>query len=420
MVSIIYQANYTFLILFAVLLFSAAFLFNTPGEILDGSLIILKSPANLVTDYFKIANIGAALANASAMILKSIAILRINRVQLNGAFVAAIFTIAGFSLFGKNFYNSLPIIFGVYIYSRLFHHPFKKHLLPSLFGTALGPIVSEISFNLSLPLHISIPLGILTGLLIGIILPPLAAHFKSFHKGYNLYNIGFTAGLIGTFVIAVLRCFGIKIETVSLVSSGNNIPFTLILISFFIGMLIYGLYLNNWTMKGFNELLKQSGKAATDFVLLSGFGLTLINMALLGIISTLYVIMVGGELSGPVIGGILTVVGFGAYGKHVRNIIPIIIGVSIVGCFSFHDVSSTPILLAALFGTTLAPVSGAYGPLAGIIAGGFHVAMVLNISYMHAGMNLYNNGFSGGFVAAMLVPLFDDLKGLGRKHLQRT
>jgi hypothetical protein len=32
--------------------------------------------------------------------------------------------------------------------------------------------------------------------------------------------------------------------------------------------------------------------------------------------------------------------------------------------------------------------------------------MALNIGYLHGGMNLYNNGFSGGFVAAFLAPLF--------------
>ena len=36
--------------------------------------------------------------------------------------------------------------------------------------------------------------------------------------------------------------------------------------------------------------------------------------------------------------------------------------------------------------------------------------MVGNLSYLHAGMNLYNNGFSGGFVAAALIPLFDAIE----------
>ena len=40
------------------------------------------------------------------------------------------------------------------------------------------------------------------------------------------------------------------------------------------------------------------------------------------------------------------------------------------------------------------------------------MTMTMNISYLHAGMNLYNNGFSGGFVAAALVPLLNEIRKL--------
>ena len=36
------------------------------------------------------------------------------------------------------------------------------------------------------------------------------------------------------------------------------------------------------------------------------------------------------------------------------------------------------------------------------------MAMCLNVGYLHGGINLYNNGFSGGFVAAVLAPLLED------------
>ncbi|HNZ54374.1 MAG TPA: DUF1576 domain-containing protein, partial [bacterium] len=51
-----------------------------------------------------------------------------------------------------------------------------------------------------------------------------------------------------------------------------------------------------------------------------------------------------------------------------------------------------------------------YGPLAGIAAGFFHLSIVMNVIALHGGINLYNNGFSGGFVAAFLVPLIDALR----------
>ena len=37
------------------------------------------------------------------------------------------------------------------------------------------------------------------------------------------------------------------------------------------------------------------------------------------------------------------------------------------------------------------------------------MAMVLNIGVVHGGVNLYNNGFSGGFVAGILVSVFSEM-----------
>ncbi|MCU7699305.1 DUF1576 domain-containing protein [Enterococcus gallinarum] len=39
--------------------------------------------------------------------------------------------------------------------------------------------------------------------------------------------------------------------------------------------------------------------------------------------------------------------------------------------------------------------------------GFIHTSMVLNIDVLHGGLNLYNNGFSGGLVAMMIIPLLD-------------
>jgi len=50
------------------------------------------------------------------------------------------------------------------------------------------------------------------------------------------------------------------------------------------------------------------------------------------------------------------------------------------------------------------------------------MAMVMNISYLHGGINLYNNGFAGGFIAAALVPVIDMIKQVleERRHERRT
>ncbi|NLL68157.1 MAG: DUF1576 domain-containing protein [Clostridiaceae bacterium] len=38
-----------------------------------------------------------------------------------------------------------------------------------------------------------------------------------------------------------------------------------------------------------------------------------------------------------------------------------------------------------------------------------HMAVTMNISYLHGGMNLYNNGFAGGFIAAAFIPLLNSI-----------
>ena len=43
----------------------------------------------------------------------------------------------------------------------------------------------------------------------------------------------------------------------------------------------------------------------------------------------------------------------------------------------------------------------------GMVAGGLHLTVVSNTSYLHGGINLYNNGFAGGFVTALMIPLLE-------------
>jgi hypothetical protein len=114
---------------------------------------------------------------------------------------------------------------------------------------------------------------------------------------------------------------------------------------------------------------------------------------------------VRGDLNGPTIGAIFTIVGFAAYGKHPRNIIPIMLGVFVGSLFKPWNPSDPSIQLAALFGTTLAPIAGRFGWHWGIVAGFVHSSAALSVGTVHAGLNLYNNGFAAGIVASVLVPV---------------
>ena len=141
-------------------------------------------------------------------------------------------------------------------------------------------------------------------------------------------------------------------------------------------------------------------------------------MGLLGMLAVSYVLALGGELNGPVIGGVFTVVGFGAYGKHVKNVLPVIAGVTLVNLLNIQEAGTSFAIIAALFGTSLAPIAGRYGVLAGMLAGFLHMSLVVNIGFLNAGINLYNNGFSCGFVAIVLYPMFKELEKV--KYMKKS
>lgn len=392
---------------YSVVFLLSAFIFNSPREIIEGFINLTVAPSILVTDYMAVGNVGAALFNCGLLMIIFTFIAKFNKVDYNGPIIAAIFTIGGFALFGKNIYNVWFILLGVFIYSRIKKEKFSKFIVVAFFGTALGPLVSQISFGLGIPLPLAIFSASMAGIIVGMVLPPLGAHFVKFHQGFNLYNIGFTAGMVGTFFMAGMRAFGFQNPPTLFLAEGYNSVLGTYLSIIFISMLILGFIYNNKSFRGYNNLVKRSGRAVTDFVVLDGFGLSLVNMGLLGFVTMAYILLVGGQLNGPIIGGIFTVIGFGAFGKHTKNVIPILIGVYIFSFFNVWEVNAIGPLLAALFGTTLAPIAGEYGWKLGIVAGFMHMAMVMNVGYLHGGMNLYNNGFSGGMVAALLVPLID-------------
>jgi len=86
-------------------------------------------------------------------------------------------------------------------------------------------------------------------------------------------------------------------------------------------------------------------------------------MSLIGNVSRSYVLAVGGELNGPIIGGIFTIVGFGGFRKnHIKKCsADFCRGIC---CWSFNvsgDSFPTLPLLAALFGNaTLRLLLAAY------------------------------------------------------------
>lgn len=381
------------------------------GAVLRGLGTIVREPDTLINDYVAHAGKGAPFVNAGLCSLAAALILKASGAVISGAAVTAVFTVAGFSLFGKNLYNIWPAIGGVWLFSRFSRRPFSDYLIVALFGTALAPLVSEITFGLGLPLALGAPLGIGAGLASGFFLPPLARHLLQFHQGYNLYNVGLTAGLVGTVAMSIFRAFEVEVGGSGAWSEGNGGTYLPFLVPFFASMILLGLAVGPATARNLRGIYASSGRLVSDFVRSQGIGPALANMGTVGLVGLLYVLAAGGDWNGPVIGGLLTMCGFAAFGKHPFNILPVMGGVVLAALVSGAPLSSEGAILAALFGTTLAPIAGHYGVLAGLAAGALHFVMVTNVGYLHGGLNLYNNGFSGGIVAGILFPVLEAIRG---------
>lgn len=394
----------------AFLIFGIVYSFFERASIIDGLSAIATSPTTLLTDFLKVGGVGPAFINAALVGFFNIYLLRRFKMRINGLLIAAVLTVLGFSFFGKNVINVLPIYFGGYLYSKHQQIPMKNVILVIMFSTALAPIVSEITFGGIFPEGFNYFMGILSGTLIGFIIVPLSSHMLRFHDGYNLYNIGFTAGLVGTVFTSFLRNFKIDILPVNILYTQQNYAIVALVTALSVYLIVAGLAINKDGLKNYKNIFQYKGRTITDFTSLVGYGVTFINMGVLGLMSTAIVLLLGGYFNGPVLAGIFTVIGFGAFGKHPKNCLPVMFGVLLGGLFFGYEFSNTVFVIAVLFSTTIAPLAGTFGPVIGVIAGILHLTLVTNIGIIHGGINLYNNGFAGGLAAGMLVPIIDAFK----------
>jgi hypothetical protein len=380
-------------------------LLDDPRNIPIGLYHIVTMQDLLITDYVSIGGVGAALVNSGLVMVLSICLIKLSKDPFNGFTMVEMGLMAGFSLFGKNILNIWPIILGTWLYARYQKEPFSKHASVALLATSLAPLVSYMSLG---SIHASLPLGIFSGVVIGFILPSLSAYTYKVQNGMNLYNMGFACGLFAMMIVPILTAFGDHPDSAMYWATEYNSTFAIILgviCAVFIFTGFFGSGMPFWAVwAGYRRLLSTTGRAPSDYLRMFGAGPVLVNTGVNGLIGMAYIFIVGGQLNGPTLGGIFTIMGFSAFGKHARNVIPVMVGIAL-GAYGMHYTPDYPALqLAGLFGTTLAPISGHFGWPFGILAGFIHSALVLQTGGPVAGLNLYNNGFSGGLIAIVLYP----------------
>lgn len=399
-----------YLPILALIMIILAFIFNTPKEIFVGYKNILLSSSILTTDYIAIGTLGGALVNAASILILNLVILRLLNLRMSGLIYAALYMILGFSFFGKNILNSLPIYIGIYLYAFLNKIPVKNLVISLLFSSGISPLVSYLIFGFDLAYYISIPLGIGAGIVAGLMVPAISSHTIKFHQGYNLFNVGFSLGIISLAFNGVLRAFNLRASEISILSNDHNLFLYLFVAILALVLLIAGIILNPKSFKMIPDLYKRSGRLVSDYIRDYGVSIVMINQASLLTFEILICLIFKIELNGAIFGTILAVSGFAGAGLHLKNTSFVMLGAILMCLITKTNITSTSIIIGILFSAGVAPIAGRYGIVAGIIAGMLHIAILPLCRSFQGGYDLYNNGFCAGFVACILIVIIEAFK----------
>ena len=405
-------------VLLFLLMIVQGFIFDTPQNIFNGLWAIFISTDLLITDYIAVGGIGAAFVNVALAGLLSIGAMRFAKHEPNGLAIATLGVVIAMAFFGKNPANMLPILVGGWLYSKYTGTAHKNCVLPSVLATCLAPVVSRfvavsgmagyqsIPLIYAIPIPLGLAMGIFLGLCIGFIMTPFAAAMRKAHEGYLLYNVGFAAGILAVGMFAVFQTFGVRQYIIDNWSSGYNFE----LATFSIVMSVYYIICG-----GLSRIKPMSLKAflfidAEDYDHYKKYaGTAYVSMGVLGLICVGFMFVVQGDYNGVVIGGLISTIGFGAFGKPIISSVVLMSG-AVMAAATRMLLTGTPInhrsfLVATLFATCLAPIATRFGWKWGLVAGFLHLSLSVQVAIFHGGMNLYNNGFAGGLAAMILVPI---------------
>ncbi len=382
-----------------ILLFSGSFM-----PMWNGLVAIYLHPSLLITDYLAVGGLHATLVNAWIVTWVTILLLHQLKVNFSGVAFAGVVTILAFSFFGKNLFNIIPVWLGFFVYTKMKGTQLNQYTGTFLFSSGIAPVTSFLMFGIpELSLWIAIPCGIFGGLFAGWLTPMVVSIVGKFHQGYNLYNTGFGLGFVAMLFTAILKAFQIDVSVpTTLTFAFHEVLFWFIL-SLSIALIGSSFLIHRQVYKPWLRLLESPGNLPSDFYKDFGFAATLFNVGSIGMLSLILLTIYNIPLSGPIVAGILTFMAFGSYGKHIVNSLPVIVGLTLASSIQGFSLTLPGPSIALLFVTALAPVSGKFGIFYGLLAGFIHLLVAPQAFALQGGFDLYNNGFTAGLVAGVVV-----------------
>lgn len=407
---------------------------------------IFTGPSKLVTDYFALGSLPAALLNAGICGLACNLFLMLCRVRADSTTFAAYILVIAHCFYGLNFVNMWPPFIGVVIYCLITRHPLKNNLHVAMFSTALAPFISDFLFyyppgngwrigDFSV---LGIALSLVFGVLAGFLVPALLPGTTAMHRGYNLYKAGLAIGILGIFIYCFLyKTLGLEPHEVGVAvgesyqaASGLHYLFMNgFFAAIFLLTLLLGFCFNGFSFRRYRELLSSSGYGI-DFSDRFGMPLCLINFGVYGFCILAYLNLVfflpelfpslpdGVGFTGPTAGVVFAALTFSAGGQHPKNVSSIALGYTLLfglvcllcgaaGAEIPWTLSTQAYINGLAFATGLCPIAGSYGFRYGVIAGVVSAIICTSTAGMHGGFVLYNGGFNAGLTALILIPILD-------------
>lgn len=404
---------------------------------------ILVSPSPLVTDYFRVGSLSAALLNAAVCGAACSLLLLLPGATYRPTVWGGYFLVIAHCFYGLNFLNMWPPILGFLAYCRIRKLRLRDNLDQAMFITSFAPFFSELLFRYPVPYDVGfslfghwinpIPLEqvLLLAVFVGCTLPAMLPGAAKLHRGYNLYNGGLATGLLGLFIYSFMfKTMGVhvrgvaEVENAAYTAAGES--YLLFGTAFYAIIstvsILYGWFLNGRTFRGYGALLKDSGYKA-NFLRDYGKGLVWINFGFYCLMMVSYFDVVilltdGAGFTGPTFGIILAAMTFAAGGQHPANVWPILLGYALLSglvhlecLISARDVpwtlSTQGYMNGLAFATGLCPFAGKFGWKTGVAAGFISAVMCTTTSAMHGGFVLYNGGLTAGISALILLPMLD-------------
>ncbi len=370
-------------------------------------------------DYFKpeLGSISGSLLNYFLLSAVCCALMFLPGAKITGGTVLAYFLTVGFASYGMNLLNIIPLMLGVAVYSLIRKQPFGKNLNFFMFSTAIAPLITHVLFYYPVVgdaphlTFVGVLLALIVGVVFGCAMPALCAHSPGFHKGYDLYNAGPAAGFLCFLIYAVLhKTAGVEAPPITADLGDGNWMFVNIFCIVTFGLcVVFGVMLGG--AKDYGKLFTDSGYKS-DFTAKYSTGANIMNVGIYGLFIVLYYNLIGAKFTGPTMGAIFCMLCCCCNGATPLNVFPIMIGYVIMGLLNragvtAFAVNAQAIVVGLCFASGLAPISGEYGIVAGIVAGMLHYCLVTSVPAIHGGFNLYNGGFTAGIVCFLFVPILE-------------